>query len=122
MDATLRYALMHAIAVVLYVAALVCLIFYGESIVSSNIPELVAPILVLLLLVVSAAVMGMLVFLRPLMWYLDGKKKEAIHLAIYTVAGIALIAALICVSLIALGPNIPAQEVFLIENNMTLVQ
>ena len=119
MDATLRYALLHAIAVVLYVAALVCLIFFGESIVSPNIPELVAPILVLLLLVVSAAVMGMLVFLRPLMWYLDGKKKEAIHLAIYTVAGIAIIAALICASLIAFGPT---QEVFPIENNMTLVQ
>src|SRR4051812_226629 len=38
------------------------------------------PVAVLMLLVFSAALMSILVFGQPLMWYLDGKKKEALNL------------------------------------------
>ncbi len=45
-----------------------------------------APVLMLSLFVFSAAVTGSLVVGRPLMWYLDGKKKEAVMLLGYTLA------------------------------------
>jgi hypothetical protein len=38
----------------------------------------------LMLLVFSAALMGILVFGQPAMWYVDGKKKEALYLLGYT--------------------------------------
>lgn len=42
------------------------------------------PVAVLMLLVFSAALMAVLVFGQPLMWYLDGKKKPALELLAYT--------------------------------------
>ena len=46
------------------------------------------PVAVLMLLVFSAASMGILVFGQPLMWYLDGKKKAALNLLGYTMAAL----------------------------------
>jgi hypothetical protein len=42
------------------------------------------PIAMLMLFVFSAAFTGILILGRPVMWYLDGKKKEAIYLLFYT--------------------------------------
>lgn len=42
------------------------------------------PIVMLLLFVLSAAITGSLVFGRPVLWYLDGQKKEAISLLAHT--------------------------------------
>lgn len=50
------------------------------------------PIMMLLLLVISAAITGSLVFGRPILWYLDGKKKEAIYLLGYTIGILFIIA------------------------------
>jgi hypothetical protein len=47
------------------------------------------PIGFLLLLVTSAAVMGMLVFGKPVMLYLDGQKREGATMAVYTIACLA---------------------------------
>lgn len=43
------------------------------------------PIFMLLLLVLSVAVMGVLIFGKPLMLYLDGAKKEGVKLLLYTI-------------------------------------
>ena len=40
----------------------------------------------LMLLVFSAAFTGFLIFGKPIMWYLDNKKKEAFSLLIYTLS------------------------------------
>ena len=45
----------------------------------------------LMLFVLSAAVMGTLLFGRPLLWYFDGKKKEAVTLTLYTVGFFAIL-------------------------------
>lgn len=50
----------------------------------------VAPIFVLLLLVISAAVTGWLVVGKPFLMYLDGQKKEAVKLLGYTIAWLAV--------------------------------
>ena len=40
----------------------------------------------LMLFVFSAAVTGSLIFGQPVLWYLDGKKKDALTLLTYTLA------------------------------------
>lgn len=45
----------------------------------------------LLLLILSATVTGSLVLGRPILWYLDGKKKEAVSLFVATVGFLFLI-------------------------------
>ncbi len=63
-------------------------------------PEFFAPIIMLLLFVVSAAVMAILVFGRPVMLYLDNKKKEALTMLFYTVGWLATILFLIVVAVL----------------------
>lgn len=48
---------------------------------------------------VSAAIMGLLIFAKPVMFYLDGNKKEGIHLALYTVGFLVVIALLFFITL-----------------------
>jgi hypothetical protein len=46
---------------------------------------IIAPIGVLLLLVLSVAVMGMLIFGKAIFIYLEGEKKDAVKLVIYNI-------------------------------------
>ena len=53
------------------------------------------PIAMLLLFVFSAALTGALILGRPILWYLEGNKKEAFSLLLYTLGiflGITLVA------------------------------
>jgi len=47
--------------------------------------------LMLLVLVFSAALTGILIFGRPAIWYLDGKKSEALFLLFYTLGALLII-------------------------------
>ena len=58
---------------------------FGESLPQN----ILTPITILLLLVVSVAIVGMLMFAKPVTLYLDGQKTEAIRLAVYTVLWLA---------------------------------
>jgi hypothetical protein len=53
--------------------------------------------LMLSLLVFSAALVGSLIFGRPILWYLDNKKKEAVLLLAYTLASFFVIICLFSV-------------------------
>jgi len=46
------------------------------------------PIMMLSLFVFSAGLMGFLIFGRPIMWYWDGKKREALLLLLSTLAAL----------------------------------
>lgn len=75
------WAALNAAGAVLYVLLVVTLIQYGLQ----DGPE--GPLgfaAFLLLFCLSAAIMASLVFGRPMMWYLDGMKKEALALTMYT--------------------------------------
>jgi len=56
----------------------------------------------LMLFVLSAAIVGSLVLGKPIIYYLDGKKKESIVLLIYTII-ILFILTLIILGLFTLG-------------------
>ena len=86
--------LIQAIIAVAYIVLVVSIMSQKQKWVGPN-PEVITGTLMLLLFVVSAAVMALVVFGTPVIWYIDGKKKEAIRLVLYTIgslAGILIIA------------------------------
>ncbi len=68
--------------------------FLGKIFPTGSANPIIAQIFLLLLFVFSAALTGILVFGRPIMWYIDGKKKDAVFLLIQT-AGIIFVVTLI---------------------------
>jgi len=91
MKNTLKYSLLNGFGAAAYVIVIASLIYFlGESSSPVN-NNVLIPIAMLLLFVFSAAFTGALVFGRPIMWYLDGKKKEALSLLFYTLGIFLLI-------------------------------
>lgn len=90
-------ALINAGITAVYVMGIASFLFYLEDIFGSDLGEktFLGPAIMLLLLVVSAAVTGLAVFGKPVMWYLDGKKKEALSLFAYTIVFLIIIAFLL---------------------------
>ncbi len=93
------HALGNAIAAALYVVLVATILANGGELFGTRHDPTFAAVGILMLFVLSAAVMGILMFGRPLMWYLDGKKREAVSLAISTVAFFAMITAGLFISL-----------------------
>ena len=62
--------------------------------------EAVAPLAFIMLFVFSALVTGGLILGRPLMLYIDGKKKEGLKLLFYTGASLLILLILVFLSLI----------------------
>ncbi len=83
-------ALVNALATGAYIAAVATFIFY----IPKNLDQVKTPLIptfMLLLLVFSAALTGFLVFGKPILWYLDGQKKEALLLLAHTLAILLLL-------------------------------
>ena len=99
MNPTTKHALINSISVSIYVTAIATLFnILGKTQNTTN--SILIPITMLLLLVFSVALMGTLIFGRPLIWYLDNKKKEAIQLLAYTILFIFAITLIAIISLI----------------------
>lgn len=84
--AILKYAVLNALGTLLYIALVASFLSHTAQI-FGNSPEhiVLIPIAMLLLFVCSASITAGLVLGRPVLWYLDGKKKEAVQLFIVTV-------------------------------------
>lgn len=77
-------AFTNSVGVLVYCGLVACLMTYGNRFFGQiNGPFGIAAFL--LLFVLSAAVVGSLVLGRPIILYLDGKKKESLVLFFYTV-------------------------------------
>jgi len=86
MDKTIKYALIDSLGTATYVAVIASLIFFlGQGFLGGK-DTVLAPISMLMLFVFSAALTGSLVFGRPILWYLDGKKREALALLFSTLS------------------------------------
>lgn len=100
MNNTIKRALIDSLGTVIYVILVVSFIFSLQ-----NFPTLqntiFIPISMLLLFVCSAAITGFLVFGKPIMLYIDGKKKEAVSLLGYTLGILVLITLILFILLIA---------------------
>lgn len=95
-------AFLHSLGVVAYIIVVSCLMFNVERIFGGQEDTVLAPVAFLLLFTLSAAIVGLLVFGRPVMLYLDGKKKEAMNFAGTTV-GFLFIEALFVFIILALA-------------------
>lgn len=95
----LKQGLLSAGLATIYVGLVSAFMAHAEKIFGGKEPGPLGPVVFLLLFVVSAAVMGLLIFGRPIMMYIDGKKREAVELLISTIAFLAAITVLLLITL-----------------------
>ncbi len=77
----LKHAAQNALATALYIIIIASFLFYAPKVIGPGPANTVLiPIVMLLLLVFSAALTGLLLFGKPVLWYFAGKKKEALSL------------------------------------------
>jgi len=80
-------SLLSAALVFVYILIVVALLFNLQEIFGQNEEDpILAPIIGLLLFVISATITGSLVLGQPIFFYLEGKKKEAVYLFGLTVS------------------------------------
>lgn len=76
-------AFLHSLGVVVYIVFVAYILQNGEHL-FGKMNNIGGPIAFLLLFTLSAAIVGLLVFGRPVHMYLDGKKKEALSFTFAT--------------------------------------
>ena len=88
-----KHASLNAIGTAIYVVLVASFLFYVPKALGLNdtADTVLTPILMLSLLVFSVALVGTLIFGRPVLWYLDGRKKDSITLLFYTLGVFFLI-------------------------------
>jgi len=99
MGKILRRAFADAIGTTLYIVLVVSFMFSLRSFPGIEDTPFI-PMAMLLLFVCSAAITGFLVFGKPIMLYIDGKKREAVALLGYTLGILFLITIISFISLI----------------------
>lgn len=82
----LKYACINSFLTAFYIALVASFLFYVLRSFQQEPDTVFAPLLMLMLLVFSVALMGVLIFGRPILWYMDGRKKEAVSLISYTLS------------------------------------
>jgi len=90
----LRMGAIHAFGVFAYIAGVTFLMTAGEAVFGSQ-GSFWGPVAAMLLLVISAAVTGMLVFAKPAMMYVKGDKENALTLLFNTIIFLLIIFVLI---------------------------
>lgn len=80
-----KYSFLSALGEVAYVCLVALVMSNGERIFGGGDDGFIVPVFMLTLLVISASVSGALIFGRPVLWYLDGAKREAVTLFAATV-------------------------------------
>lgn len=89
-------SLVNALGATVYVALVSYVIQNGERF-FGQMNDLIGPMSFLLLFVLSAAIMVVLVFGKPVTLYLDGQKKESVTLTLYTIGWVFLVTIIILV-------------------------
>lgn len=89
MNKLIQRSFLNALGTGVYVAVIVTAMLKGEKM-FGQINSMFAPIIFLLLFVTSAAITGGLVLGKPVLMYLDGAKREAVRLFLYTIGWLAL--------------------------------
>lgn len=97
-----KKAVINALATTAYIVAVGGFMYFGSQIKVGRANSFIVPISLLLLLVMSASITGFLIFGKPALMYIDGKKKEAISLLAQTLIFFSLITFLALILLVAL--------------------
>lgn len=83
-------AIINSLGVFIYVAIVATVMNNAERI-FGKMDSVAGAVGFLMLFVLSAGVVGSLVIAKPILLYIDGKKKEAVNLLIWTLAFLAII-------------------------------
>ena len=103
MRSVIKYAAINSIGTALYVVVVSSFIYFlGNGFLGVK-DTVLAPISMLMLFVFSAALTVSLVFGRPILWYLDNKKKEALELLLSTLNLLSVITVLAFLLLILIN-------------------
>lgn len=86
-----KTALRNALLTALYVVAIGTVLYFGGQAKIGRANTFLVPISILLLLVCSASITGYLMVGKPILLYIDGKKKEAISLLAHTLVYFSII-------------------------------
>lgn len=87
-----RHAFIHAAIASIYIVVVALLFHSGQDVLKTRNGPL-AVTAYLFLVVLSTAFIGVAVFGKAAMWYVDGRKSDAVSLALYTVGFLSLITA-----------------------------
>lgn len=74
-----------------YIVLVSLIMSNGSKLFGESDRGILAPVGVLLLLVLSVAVMGLLIFGKAILMYLEGEKKDAVKLVIYNITHLFII-------------------------------
>lgn len=98
----LKKAAVNAVGVLVYVLALTGILSHAETWFGTQPVWFVSAALMLIVFVISACITGGLVLGLPVMMYLDGQRRRAVTLLLYTVLSLAVIAVLLMLGLVLL--------------------
>lgn len=93
---------LHSLGVLAYVSLVVLFINNAEKIFGKEDNKYLAPMIFLLLFILSALITSLLVLGRPVYLYLEGKKMEGVKLLFYTIISLAVILALVILAYLGL--------------------
>lgn len=94
----MQCSFLHSLGVLAYVVLVALIMTYGDRI-FGNMKNVWGPIAFLLLFVLSALIVGILVLGKPIILYLDGKKKEGVKLLLLEVLWLLIITLLVLAAL-----------------------
>ena len=95
-----KTAIKQAVLTALYVTCVASFMYFGGQAKLGRANIILVRITMLLIFVFSASLTGYLLFGKPILMYLNGKKKEAMSLFIYTISVFSLITLVFIVLLI----------------------
>ena len=95
----IKLAILNSLGVLIYVFLVSLFMNNAEKIFGAKDNEFLAPVIFILLFVLSALTTGFLILGKPLMLYLDGAKKEAVKLLFYTGSSIFVILIILGITL-----------------------
>lgn len=90
----IKQSFLRSVGVFIYVALVACLMFNGEKIFGGK-ENILIPIFLLLLFLISATVTGFLVLEKPIVLYISGEKKKSIIFLFSVISWLVLFATLI---------------------------
>ncbi len=100
------HSLLHALGVLGYIALVAFVMNYANNAIPRA-SGIIVIIPMLLLLVFSAAIMGVLVFGRPTFLFMNGHKKAAIQFLIYTMGWLLVILIIALISVFVIHSGAP---------------
>lgn len=90
----IKSSLVQAVTATVYIGLVALLISNGDKL-FGKVAGILSVVAFLMTFVLSAAIMGITIFGRPIMWYLAGDKREAVRLVGYTLVWLFLITLLV---------------------------